>query len=383
MASTVVYVHGRKNDDPDGRWRHALEDALRRGRYGSLEQRGLTATAPSWLDVLHSPQLGNVPDPERTYAALEDSALATARSRYMSRGSLLGRAIGSNVRPALGLLGDLPSDGATKAFVAAFMGDVRSYAKQQNVRAQASRRVLSTIPPYGDVVLVAHSLGSAVALDVLHALPPDVRVAALITVGSPLSVPDLRRHLDHVEEHFPFDAVQAWVNVVGVGDPVCRFRGIATHFPAAVDAFVGTGTGPPAHASSRYLGHDVMALIFDWVHEQENPPPSPSRGLEPSIANGQVLTFIRLQYIRHLEQQLKPGSEQRSRFRDARRALINELRADESDSAVAKAFGADNAHRLHGRLSRGNLLECSCSSRCLTRSSRSRSRSTRMRNGPR
>ena len=88
-------------------------------------------------------------------------------------------------------------------------------------------------------VIVAHSLGSVVAWDLLA--DPRIDIDLLITVGSPLAHPALA--VDSVP--FPYRRVGAWLNVVHPLDPVPAGRGLHDAFPAACDAFL-----PPLSALS-------------------------------------------------------------------------------------------------------------------------------------
>lgn len=92
-----------------------------------------------------------------------------------------------------------------------------------------------------DVVVVAHSLGSVIALDALHAR--DVRVGLLVTIGSPLGLGRFWCERWAGEEKFPHHRIGAWLNVVNLRDPVPWQRGVARRFPAAVDAFIDVGAG--------------------------------------------------------------------------------------------------------------------------------------------
>jgi hypothetical protein len=81
-------------------------------------------------------------------------------------------------------------------------------------------------------VVIAHSLGSVVAWDLLA--DPRVDMDLLITLGSPLAHPALA-----VESTpFPYDRVGAWLNVVHPLDPVPAGRGLHGSFPQAYDSFL-------------------------------------------------------------------------------------------------------------------------------------------------
>ncbi len=92
-----------------------------------------------------------------------------------------------------------------------------------------------------DVIVVAHSLGSVIALDALHAR--DVRVGLLVTIGSPLGLGRFWCQRWAGDDRFPHHRLGAWLNVVNLRDPVPWQRGIARRFPAAVDSFIDIGAG--------------------------------------------------------------------------------------------------------------------------------------------
>jgi hypothetical protein len=81
-------------------------------------------------------------------------------------------------------------------------------------------------------VVIAHSLGSVVAWDLLADSRIDMDL--LVTLGSPLAHPALA-----VESApFPYHRVGSWLNVVHLLDPVPAGRGLHDSFPQAHDSFL-------------------------------------------------------------------------------------------------------------------------------------------------
>ena len=93
-------------------------------------------------------------------------------------------------------------------------------------------------------VVIAHSLGSLVAWDLLE--DPRICVDLLITLGSPLG----HAALEVESASFPYHRVGAWLNVVHLLDPVPAGRGLHDSFPAAIDVFLAPGSGGPAKPGS-------------------------------------------------------------------------------------------------------------------------------------
>ncbi len=144
--------------------------------------------------------------------------------------------------------------GMAERAMIADLRQARMYLHDPSVRQQARARLRNVLAPDTRVV-VAHSLGSVVAYEVLCSAP-ELGVRSLVTLGSPLGI----RHLffDRLEpppEHgrgcWP-GAVQRWVNVADAGDIVALVKTLAPAFGDRVqDHFVSNGAG--AHDVTRYL----------------------------------------------------------------------------------------------------------------------------------
>jgi len=124
-------------------------------------------------------------------------------------------------------------------------------------------------------VVVAHSLGSVVAWDLLADSRIDIDL--LITLGSPLAHPAVQASA----VAFPYHRVGAWLNVVHLLDPVPFGRGVSTRFPAAHDAFLpvlagvdartvastvaGVGRLATAHLETTYVRSRTFATAMQFV----------------------------------------------------------------------------------------------------------------------
>jgi pimeloyl-ACP methyl ester carboxylesterase len=127
------------------------------------------------------------------------------------------------------------------------------YFAQPEVRAAVRARVERAITPETRVV-VAHSLGSIVAYEVL-AMHPEWSIAAFVTIGSPLS--NIRfMHLIEpavVEGHSVWPAcVQSWTNVAAVDDAPCGEGRLAPFFGDRVQD-IRVDNGHRAHDPEPYL----------------------------------------------------------------------------------------------------------------------------------
>jgi pimeloyl-ACP methyl ester carboxylesterase len=150
------------------------------------------------------------------------------------------------------------------------MWDMRQaghYRHDDVLRAEVLDRISDALNEIeGEIVVLAHSLGSVIALDALHVR--DIRVKLLVSFGSPLGA----RHFwgEHWEDQgtFPYDRVGGWLNVINVKDVVSWKRGVSQRFPQAVDAYVSAGVrfaGPDNfHDASTYVRTDpVVRTLVD------------------------------------------------------------------------------------------------------------------------
>ncbi|MFJ8955263.1 serine peptidase [Streptomyces sp. NPDC102384] len=117
----------------------------------------------------------------------------------------------------------------------ALMTEVYSYLASPERRRQARDEVAKTIEHSGVKVVVAHSLGSIVTYEALHAYP-NLGVEALVTIGSPLGVPgavfDMLDPAPTASGHgMRPPNLCRWVNIAETGDLVALPRRLGDRFP--------------------------------------------------------------------------------------------------------------------------------------------------------
>lgn len=149
------------------------------------------------------------------------------------------------------------------------MREAGHYRHDDQVRSAVLDRVASRIHQAdGPVVVLAHSLGSVVALDALHVR--SIHVDLLLSVGSPLGLSDFWGKAWESPATFPYDRLGGWMNVVNVRDPVVWGRGAQHRFSQTFDAFIDEGdglTGPnnfhdaSTYASSELVGRAVASAF--------------------------------------------------------------------------------------------------------------------------
>jgi hypothetical protein len=128
-------------------------------------------------------------------------------------------------------------------------------------------RLLEQLPSSGDFVVVAHSLGSVVACDLLRYLGPQQRISSLITIGSPLGIQGMWKQTAYpVRKHFPYDRIGAWVNISSLFDPVTGGRGLHHRHLPVIDLHIAPRCArKDSHSHKAYAGHRAFATTLAWA----------------------------------------------------------------------------------------------------------------------
>jgi hypothetical protein len=348
----LLFIHGVRNDDRDANWRQALDDALLREGTESLEARGYHVIAPTYLAELEAERVPEVDEPAMTYRKSSDEEYARAAGRYWAALADLERTrIRGRVQPKLGA--GLPANGMAEKLMPTLFADAVRYRADADRRHAIFARILAEIPPNADLVIVAHSLGSVVAADLLYRLPEHTDVRMLITLGSPLALEPLRKHLTRRRQRFPYEMVGPWINLCGTRDLVTGFRGLSPVFAEALDVFVDTGLvhdAKTAHAATTYLDRPAAARAIEWVDRQHEARDGGHGEENPDLPDifldqGLVSVVAGAQYALWLGQEMPPG-DQRTRFGQARAFVMGELAATLAD--------AGHTHPILARLAYNN-----------------------------
>ena len=185
-----------------------------------------------------------------TYAALIEDAAGLAGFRPPSStdregfGDLL-----AGLQPALSWLANRSR--LDDLFIAVRLRDVALYLDDEAARDRILGTVLETVPTSGPVTLVAHSLGTVVAMDLLTRLPSDVDVRLLVTAGSPLGMDSVNKRLLLGGPRRP--EVGRWINAWCPADAVAIGCPLAPTWGAGVEDVQTEKTGESAHSIVEYL----------------------------------------------------------------------------------------------------------------------------------
>ncbi|MFI5547174.1 hypothetical protein ACIA6E_25735 [Streptomyces sp. NPDC051815] len=238
--------------------------AMAMAYYADLLRRELPAQAQS---VQAADHFDNLDASERVVAA---EWLTAAGARMPEDPQNVGLA---PLRQMLGWLveergGPLPAAvrertvGRMERVLVASLREVNAYTTWPGRRGLVRERVSNVIRSEGPSVVIAHSLGSYVTYEALHACP-DLQVDLLVTVGSPLGVPSLARRLEpalRAGRGAKPPGVARWVNIAGSGDLVAVPPKLGRVFPVDEDAVCDTGLG--VHGFGDYLANGLLAAAI-------------------------------------------------------------------------------------------------------------------------
>ncbi|WTW94982.1 serine peptidase [Streptomycetaceae bacterium NBC_01309] len=269
----IVAVHGVGNHVPG--YAAAEVSAERSVRWAADLATGLQLADPGALDVAYAyyaPHLhAGVPVAQSDPLAEDaldhlDADAAQLAAQWLEAVDLpdvtpQGR-LAVPLRAAVELLAERYSlDGRlTRAFVAVAFPEVARYVRTPDSPARLAARdeVARTIAGHRPRVVVAHSLGTVVTYEALHA-HPELSVDLLITLGSPLALPNGVFHRlnpapgAYTGRGIRPPGVARWVNIADRGDPVAVLRPLGDYF-TNVDSDLPDSIAPfDFHMATNYL----------------------------------------------------------------------------------------------------------------------------------
>jgi pimeloyl-ACP methyl ester carboxylesterase len=262
VNTAILYLHGVGQKVRTDEWYVALAKGLADVgvEVPPIDSSGIIC--PDYVDLLKMETHPKCDEPRKSERAdLSGSQRLSVVAAYKRRQTQLTRHLGglSNLSVSLPLgQGVDPA----KLPLPADLKDARRYLESSNLRNAVLQRILSRLGSTRDVVIVGHSLGSVVAIDLLNYLPPKLRVRGLVTLGSPAGAVGFHRSdMGRLLRTFPYTQVETWINFLAPNDVVTRGMGLTTLFPAAHDVRIESAP-IRSHAVTGYLQHPAVAEVL-------------------------------------------------------------------------------------------------------------------------
>lgn len=318
----IVFLHGIGDGDPYYEWLDGLNRGLAQAGHTPVDRDQVIA--PRYSHFLQGASgSGKLPPltykPTDEHIARREFERRQARVQRMLRLQHAVRTFGFHQIPDS--VREAVSEAAFEHLPVLDLEQVRRYVRDDKVRANVMNHILGYLPTYGDVLLIAHSLGSVIAIDLLDHLPENLHVRRFITIGSPASIRALHEGSERLLKKFPYARVDDWSNFLNVRDIVTGGRGLASTFPGAQD-FVLTGIS--GHGAGTYLGDPaVTSLVVNTL----NPPKAVTNsGSSISVRMGEAeASMLLLQHFAEAVARNIKDEEKRLRFRATLKLLRDDL----------------------------------------------------------
>jgi hypothetical protein len=279
----IIGIHGLGNK-PEARiledwWRESIVEGLSR-HSGEIKPR-FRLQLVYWADLMYSEPLDPV-------ALAEPYTVAEGSGPLPRVGLSVRRVTAARVRSGLGKALETVSkvkvgDRFVSGTVRSKMPDLHFYKSdeetQKAVQTRLVKRLRSARRWRKKILLVAHSMGSIVAYDVLndsaHALP-GLEIAHFVTVGSPLGLAGLKTVIEG-QPRVP-DCVARWSNFTDPKDPVASWdtslcdnyepnsRGVSISDHLVVNGYVSPAGKANPHKIFGYLrSPEISELIVGFL----------------------------------------------------------------------------------------------------------------------
>ncbi|MFV8300990.1 hypothetical protein ACNQP7_30295 [Mycolicibacterium fortuitum] len=267
----IVFLHGIGDGNRDFDWLDGLNRGLTQAGHPPVARSEVHT--PRYADLLKTDGI-SAKLPPITYKAKNDMLARReferrqARVQRLLRQQFGVRGYGYNMIPQP--VWDVVPAAVVDYLSVYDLDQARRYIRHDGLRAAVMLRILNALPDdEEDILLIAHSLGSVVAIDLLDHLPENLHVRRFITIGSPASMRVLHEGSERLLKKFPYSRVDDWSNFLNVRDIVTGGRGLASTFPGAQD-FMLTVRG---HSADTYMGDPAVAgLVADVLYSRTELP---------------------------------------------------------------------------------------------------------------
>lgn len=322
----VVFLHGIGDGDPNRVWLAALNTALESAGHPPIDESQVVA--PRYDSLLTIDGI-SAKMPDVTYKVKNDDR---SRREFERRQAAVYRMLQDEPDAVPFGFNSVPKPwmNAAHAFGVDYLSamdlpQVRRYVTSDGLRGAILRYILDQIPTKGEILLIGHSLGSVIAIDLLDHLPTNLRVRRFITIGSPANSEALHRGSERLLKKFPYATVLDWTNFFSARDIVTMGRGLTSVFPGAQDCAVNI-TGLDQHGSDRYLSHPaVSGLIANTLYPSKEAAVA-SRALSTRLTDDQLFTLIKLRFASCVAKNIK-DTDRSQRYEDALNVIRDDLAA--------------------------------------------------------
>ena len=224
MGNIIIGIHGLSNKpaahDLEVWWSSAMREGLEKNLKIKVSDDRFNFESVYWADVLYGSPDKN-PD---VYQPADPSDLKLYKENWLDAIRDKANDVGGNVIDSIKNLFGI--DKVAERILKKKLEDLYKYYNEKAIRTELRKRLKKTILKNKDkrIMIVAHSMGSIIAYDVLRSLGQTdkaVSIEHLVTIGSPLGIPHVKRR---ISEENPLvrtpSIVKKWSNLADRRDPV-------------------------------------------------------------------------------------------------------------------------------------------------------------------
>jgi hypothetical protein len=305
MAKVIIGIHGLgnkpSNDILESWWRSAMIEGLEKhGNADDLPKFELVY----WADILYEKPLdASITDKDDPYF-IDEKYLPGIADFKPEENSLRQKVLDfiEEQLDKLFLNQDLSVNysGITDIIIQRYFKDLQVYYSEECLdekdekcmaRKLIRERLAETIRKYEgeEIMLIAHSMGSIIAYDVLTFMVPDIDIHTFVTIGSPLGFPVIQgkiaaewqsRRLVPPRLKTPPGVKKRWVNLADLKDRIAliydlsenyepNYRGVAAEDFVVFNDYQSNHVSNP-HKSYGYLRTAEFAGILTKFSKRQN-----------------------------------------------------------------------------------------------------------------
>jgi hypothetical protein len=274
----IVGIHGLKNKPEPGIlkgwWTAAIAEGL--SRNCEVQKLDVDFALAYWADVMH-PSPVAVAEEREPYSAAGGTG-------PLPKGMSIGRIAAARIQEGVGkvlelVFGTPVTEDMVRDALEARAPDLQRYehdsAAREAVQERLRKELRSAHAEGKQIMLIAHSMGSIIAYDVLAAAGralPGLRIPHFVTVGSPLGLSPVKEILA-APLRVP-DCVERWSNLADPRDHIARwdtrlasdFRentaGAAISDHLVINGYVSPSGNPNPHKIYGYLRTPEMSELI-------------------------------------------------------------------------------------------------------------------------
>ena len=254
MAKVIIAIHGLRNKPPKDllkKWAQMsiLEGIANVGAQVELPQMELAY----WADIMHDRPLSPDEKDEKSPYFIDEAYIPSQKVKKIQNFIFRRRFLRLLKKIIYGIFlrkdFSLRFPKISKTFIHNNFSELEVYFNENcetdalacKKREEINMRLLSLLEKHkkDEILLVAHSMGSVIAFDVLSFLAHDIHVNTFVTMGAPLGAPFVLSRIarlsksklqGHIKLQTPESVTKAWYNFADIKDSIAMDYKLAEEF---------------------------------------------------------------------------------------------------------------------------------------------------------